>query len=396
MFSKPLNEITFAYVENFCKEFTEGVRVEYKSDFPDNIPKTISAFANTMGGIMVIGVKTDENNKPIFPLAGIPKQQGIEEKIQSSSLQGIYPPVLPDVRIIEIPDKDKVLVVVKISESIEAPHAIQNKTRIYIRTGSQSSPYDLADIDRIEYFLKRREKPREFKEKLITQAKDRMKRLREPVTYSAIEISICPTFPYRPLIPLERIPSLVSDIPTGERHRHIFGGNFKRITNGIVRLGIDGSSRSYDDIKSYSELNDYGLIFHSDSIELSKSKVPGQSNPEQDSRITFPGIIREIGISLKFAEYYFRSVGFLGNLEITSSLLNIRGRRLIFGDDMTPHTPSIDNQSLSHMNINAEEIASSFEDHVERIVLELSWVFEEGREDIITVTRETLNKLWPS
>ena len=36
------------------------MRVEYKSEIA-HIPKIISSFANTLGGIFIIGVETDEN-----------------------------------------------------------------------------------------------------------------------------------------------------------------------------------------------------------------------------------------------------------------------------------------------------------------------------------------------
>jgi hypothetical protein len=47
MFTKPINEITFGDVESFCKEWTEGVRVEYKRkiDAKGHIPKIVSSFA---------------------------------------------------------------------------------------------------------------------------------------------------------------------------------------------------------------------------------------------------------------------------------------------------------------------------------------------------------------
>ena len=46
MFHTPLNEISFEKVENFCRAFPEGVRVEYKRELTKDIPKVISSFAN--------------------------------------------------------------------------------------------------------------------------------------------------------------------------------------------------------------------------------------------------------------------------------------------------------------------------------------------------------------
>ena len=62
MFTKPANEIEFSDIEDFCRGFGEGVRVEYKQQIA-NIPKIVSSFANTLGGIFIIGAKTDKKNE---------------------------------------------------------------------------------------------------------------------------------------------------------------------------------------------------------------------------------------------------------------------------------------------------------------------------------------------
>ena len=151
MFTKPIDEITFKEVESFCQEWTEGVRVEYKSDLnlKRHIPKIVSSFANTSGGIFFIGVDADQKNNRVNSIPGIPQQNGIEEQIQQSALTGIYPGVIPEIRLVHVPNSSNVVVVVRVDESIQAPHAIQNSRKIYIRTGSITQPYELSDIDRI-------------------------------------------------------------------------------------------------------------------------------------------------------------------------------------------------------------------------------------------------------
>ena len=70
MFTKVAADITFSDIEDFCREFDEGVRVEYKREI-QHIPKIVSSFANTLGGIFIIGAeKPIENNKVIFPIQG--------------------------------------------------------------------------------------------------------------------------------------------------------------------------------------------------------------------------------------------------------------------------------------------------------------------------------------
>ncbi len=65
MFTKSKDQITLADVEDFCREFPEGVRVEYKREIR-NIPKIVSSFANTLGGIFIIGVEADQIDNKVM------------------------------------------------------------------------------------------------------------------------------------------------------------------------------------------------------------------------------------------------------------------------------------------------------------------------------------------
>ena len=120
MFTKPAADITFSDIEEFCREFGEGVRVEYKREI-QHIPKIISSFANSSGGIFMIGVETDSTNQVVFPIQGIPKRSGIEEQIQQSALTGVYPAVIPEIVICDVPNTNNVVVIVRVDESPQAP-----------------------------------------------------------------------------------------------------------------------------------------------------------------------------------------------------------------------------------------------------------------------------------
>ena len=159
MLTKPIDKIIFEDIESFCKQWTENVRVEYKREInlKKHIPKIVSSFANTYGGIFLIGVEADKIKNEVISIDGIPKTPGIQERIQQSALQGIYPGVIAEVELVDVPGSENVVVVVSVDESVQAPHAIQNSTRVYIRTGSVTEPYELADIDRINYMFRRRE-----------------------------------------------------------------------------------------------------------------------------------------------------------------------------------------------------------------------------------------------
>ncbi len=200
LFTKPFSEIEFDDIEAFCEKWPEGVRVEYKRQIPNTIPKSVSSFANTLGGILIFGVETNENNKAILPIEGMPSDRGMQERIEESAFTGIYPPVTQEVKVCDVPDKNgNVVVLVRVNESPEAPHAIQNKTKVYLRVGSTTQP---ADIDRIEYMLKRREKPQELSNRIINRIKERIADYwcltSQPVPN--LTLIARPLFPYRPLI----------------------------------------------------------------------------------------------------------------------------------------------------------------------------------------------------
>jgi hypothetical protein len=68
----------------------EGARLDYKGiAFPKDLSKTIAAFANTLGGLIILGVDADKKtNTPIWPpVAGMPMEAGLSERVQAWLIQ---------------------------------------------------------------------------------------------------------------------------------------------------------------------------------------------------------------------------------------------------------------------------------------------------------------------
>ena len=84
----------------------EGKTLEFKRDLssPKSILKTLVAFANTAGGLLLIGI--DDNKKMI----GIGDPLAIEEKLTSLIADNIVPFLLPTIKIIHYKKKSFVLV----------------------------------------------------------------------------------------------------------------------------------------------------------------------------------------------------------------------------------------------------------------------------------------------
>lgn len=310
MFTKLAADITFSDVEDFCREFGEGVRVEYKREI-QHIPKIVSSFANTLGGIFIAGVETDQNNTVKLPIQGIPNKSGIEEQIQQSTLTGIYPAVMSEVIIREVPDTDNVVVVVRTDESPQAPHAIQNSTRVYIRTGSITQPYELAEIDQIEYMLKRREDSQTNIRQIRNRTEGRIASLfylNEP----NITVGAHPVFPYRPIISTGDLYDFIkmsNSVPFNEWAED-FGT--RRVAGGVCFIG------NASDI-SYLELNEYGIVYNRKKLY---KETPKHSN-EQDGYLHYRQFVRPINDLIQYARSFYGKCEYLGNIEITVQLQQV-------------------------------------------------------------------------
>ena len=319
MFTKPLSEIEFTDIEDFCRTYPEGVRTEYKQDVPASpgIPKSVSSFANTLGGIMLIGVETDNKNFAILPIEGKQNDRGLEERIVESAFTGIYPPVTPEVRVFDVPrNADKVVVIVRVDESVQAPHAIQNSTKVYIRVGSTSQ---LADIDRIEYLLTRRKRPQALCEQILNRIEERVNghSSYSSFIYPYITLIARPTFPYRPLIsPSAIYDYLLRDAPTRRVPLRFVPAHselgVRKVAGGACLFGADSH---------HQELNEHGIVFQ--RMLLNRLPVKTISGHEDDDKVrhfTLEELVGNHRDLTAIAGDFYRTCQYLGNIEITTRL----------------------------------------------------------------------------
>ena len=293
MFNISENEITFEVIETFCRERSEGVRVEYKQEIV-HIPKIVSAFANTQGGIFIVGVRTDNKNKVIFPIEGIPQKSGIEDQIQQSTLTGIYPGVIPDIiKVVDVPNTENVVVVIRVNESSHAPHAIQNSTKTYIRTGSITQPYELADMDRIQYMFKRREDAQVVTRQILNRIEERTQRFNCGQGVPSITVIAKPVFPYRPVISTSDIYML---------HLSLFEP--KRVIGGICSI--------LRNAHQYEEFNEYGIAYL-------KSELSSDDNKE----VEYLTLRDRIGAFIRQASTFYKACEYLGNIEVSVHLRKV-------------------------------------------------------------------------
>ena len=373
MFTKSAANITFSDIEEFCRESNEGVRVEYKREI-QHIPKIVSSFANTLGGIFIIGVETDQNNKVKLPIQGIPNRSGIEEQIQQSALTGIYPAVIPEVIIRDVPNTDNVVVIIRVDESVEAPHAIQNSTRVYVRIGSITQPYDkpqLSEIDRIEYMLKRREDSQTTTRQILERIEERIKllfRTNEP-NLTAIAH---PVFPYRPIIATEDIHDFAS------KNELVWNDYSSRVAGGF-----SVSTIRHEDLYQYWELNEYGIVYHRATLNRRTSTF----DREEEEHLDFRQFVATIGELIQKAQSFYEECEYLGNIEIKVQSREVFGEKLGFYNlynrpsrrefDLIKRQQCLDSQVLVSTQCLPRDLAEreKFIGVVDQLAGQLLWAF---------------------
>jgi len=102
----------------------------------EKIAKEMTAFANTKGGYIIVGVDDDGT------IVGVESDKGIIDQIEKASEFYVKPPLAPEIEIVSIYDKD--VIVCYIAESERKPHELVKEgvkvsaAQVYIRVGEQS------------------------------------------------------------------------------------------------------------------------------------------------------------------------------------------------------------------------------------------------------------------
>lgn len=126
----------------------EGKTLEFKRDFssPQNIMKTLTAFANTAGGIMLVGV---DDNRTVIGLPGNPLDE--EERLSSMIADSISPNLIPNIEL--IPYEKLTILAVEVFPSQLRPHYLKQKGEqqgVFVRLGSSNRQADVPLIEELK------------------------------------------------------------------------------------------------------------------------------------------------------------------------------------------------------------------------------------------------------
>lgn len=328
LYQKAIDKIDWNDVETFCQErIAEGTYLDYKQGFPNDLERIIAAMANTLGGLILIGVEEDKESKPVLPLKGVPFERGLSERVMNIILTNITPPVFPEIQVCPDPTGKNAIVVIRVHESDETPHAIMKNTRVYLRTGNRNNPEELAAIDDIGWLTDRRERSVDLRTALIAKARDHYFAMAAPSgkrLSSLISISLCPLYPKKQFMS----PPSLNDILPQIRVRDYFGTShqFPLPDQYRGRLLQDGIAVTSDELRGYyTELNIYGLYFYTQAIAPERELQDGRTTRV----IRASEIFCRIDEVIDSAKKYFDILAYWGPLHYRVSLENYDDSKLI-------------------------------------------------------------------
>jgi hypothetical protein len=382
--------ITLAHVRDFCGKFSEGLRVEYKRDFDVNVreklPKVVSSFANSHGGVLVVGVNT-LNGVPQGPFEGLepPAREELPLTVENICLQNMNPPVFPRTTVVPSDVANRVFLVIEVEESGEAPHAIENSKKVYVRTGSATNPYDLADVDMIIDLVKRRREPLELRDRLEKSAERRAEKwVRTPEQY--VQVTICPRFPRSALCTSEE----VSDFVQNTLYRGAYfidRNNLHRVPDGVAGQLPERAALG----AAYEEINRFGLLFA--RTRFREIAWEGQRDLPV---LSYGDLFHSLCKFLYCAEGFYGATGFRGTVLIRVSLHNVAEQRMTFYrirgmiyEDLSPNDFRCIAEVVSTERlVEVDRIVMNKLDVLTDILGELAWSFWQSLTDF---PRDRLN-----
>lgn len=336
LFTKEIAKITYRDVIEFCnQQISESINLDYKKDFPKDLEKTISAFANIMGGLVIIGIE-DKDSKPKLPARGLKYQKGLRERVNSIILDNIYPPIFPEIQVCEPVGKKvkRTFIIIRIPQSNMTPHYIRHRTQAYIRTDDITRPERLALAEEIEWLRDRRKKSEELKKFLYTLALERYDNYLRingsmGIPFCEATISIIPLYPMK----LYKTPQEIKQISEEVRTRG-YGWEFpyfpnkpRPIQDGISNFIYNEQTQSI----VYTELNQFGLIYHKEDLGSLKREenVKEKGRIKEIKKTYFIEVITLIDLFLEASANFYERLGYWGLVEFKFSLEKLLGVELM-------------------------------------------------------------------
>jgi len=288
-FSTPFNDITFSDVEDFCaQKHPESTTLDYKQAMPRDLAKHFATFSNTLGGMIIIGVKENPSTGEPLQWEGLANDAKLTE--QANQFAANVNP-LPNYSVRTTDEKNgKVFLLINILEGDAPPYLANSDPTVWLRTGNVSKPLRPADREELVRMVEKKNSAQKVREHNIKTAssvfgagveqaeKERIRLIEQAektgkshslskkpynTDNSFLNVEIQPFYPERLLVEPREIKSKLAELQTESRHGSGFPPmDMEPMPNGLYSLK---QSSFGDQIRAY-QLYANGLIYYTEDV----------------------------------------------------------------------------------------------------------------------------------
>jgi len=316
IFTTPLSQLGTSDLQELLSDgAVENARLEFKLEVPskDETLKKLSSFANTFGGFMVVGARANSAGR-IEDLPGVDVQAGYKQKVVQWCFDGASPPLTVAVSDPIPAANGKVCYVVYTAESDVAPHFLNGRKGVWVRTDEFSSRFEarLAKEDELRHLLDRRKPILDRRVSLLERARKRLD------TYAAraqttpgprLALCFAPRFPARPLCEQERLGPLI------EKNQFFWRQvMFPILNRGVISQHESAIILQPTGVFSIAEANIWGMLFYATQIDGNHGGTLG-IHPYQ--------VAGYVLVFIRHATELLQELGYSGLIVITGILTSV-------------------------------------------------------------------------
>lgn len=382
MIPKPLSEITIDDIQRLIdNEFIENRTLEYKqtvdlstSGNKKEFLADVTAFANTIGGDLIIGVKEKEHLPKAINWLDVPDVDFFIRRIADILTSNTDPTMTSfDIREIKHETEDKYIFIIRVNKSYNAPHRISlhESSRFYGRSTGKKYIMDTAELRRT-FLLSETvvEKIRAFKKQRIESIKNNDSL---SICLPSQEKVILHLIPYNFFEPgqmcdIKRMSQVAENISCLSNFG--YGGN---------RLNLDGLllfDKRFTSKKTFEAVS-YTQIFRGGAIEAVNTSFINEMPDE--GPLYF--IHREFESQVRYALSQYLIV--LQRLKVYTpfylflTLINVKGLVMCFdspsGLDVVPHSVPLDRNYVEFPEIEINEKNIRKADKILQPMFDIMW-----------------------
>lgn len=356
IYTTPISQLKSSDLADLLREqAVENTRLEFKREVPDKDEtlKKLSSFANTFGGFVVVGAAAQSKDGRIEDLCGVDEVPGYKQKIVDWCFKECSPPITVDVSSpIPAPaGNGKVCYVISVQESDVAPHFLNGRRGVWIRTNEFSGRFDatLANENELQQLLHRRELILDRRRSILERARKRFgiylqtaptgpERGGTASDDATFALCIVPRFPAHQVCTQEEIPKLLNKVryPT---YRNV---GFPRHEKGVMTQFESAIIREPFVEPSFIEANVWGMVFYGVALnEKQYFRQIGSRRTDDVEGIHVYEFVGHLLMFLRHANDLFQLMGLTGPILIEASLQSMRDRKWVYAQQVVPGMPSV-------------------------------------------------------